>query len=193
MERLVVWRGLDDWRAEAAHVRVDGDRLNATGTQLGVTPEPYRLDYSLRTGPGFVTERLELSVLRSGALKRLLVVRRPDGTWTADDRVLTDVEGALDCDLQNSPLTNTMPVLREDLLASGAQPRDFVMAWVAVPDLTVHRSEQRYEPLDERRVRYVGLGTDFTADLELDDDGLVVRYPQLGERVQPSRGLTPLA
>jgi hypothetical protein len=183
MERLLVWGGLDDWRAESAHVRLDGDRLTATGTQLGVTPEPYRLDYSLRTTAGFVTERLELSVLRSGALKRLLVVRTPDGAWTADDRELPEVEGALDCDLQNSPLTNTMPVLREDLLAPGAEPRDFVMAWVAVPELEVHRSEQRYEPLDERRVRYVGLGTDFTADLELDEDGLVVRYPQLGERV----------
>ena len=50
MERLLIWRGLDEWRAETSHLRIDDDRLTATGTQLGVTPEPYRVDYSLRTG-----------------------------------------------------------------------------------------------------------------------------------------------
>ena len=73
MDRLLLWRGLDEWRAESAHVRIDGDRMTATGTQLGVTPEPYRLDYTLRTGPEFVTETLELSVLQTGALKLSLI------------------------------------------------------------------------------------------------------------------------
>ena len=181
MERLVVWRGLDQWRAEVSHVRIDGDRLSAQGTQIGVSPDPYRLDYSLRTGPEFVTATLELSLLRDGALKRLLLSRAADGSWTADDRPLPDVEGALDCDLGLSPLTNTMPVLRHRLLDPGAEPHDFVMAWVAVPDLTVHRGEQRYEPIDGRHARY--LDRTFTAGLELDDDGLVVHYPDLAERV----------
>ena len=54
MERLLVWRGLDAWRAESAFVQIESSRLTAHGTQLGA--EPYRLDYQLRTGPEFVTE-----------------------------------------------------------------------------------------------------------------------------------------
>jgi hypothetical protein len=65
----------------------------------------------------------------------------------------------------------------------GGEPADHVMAWVSVPDLGVRRSEQRYEPLDDHRVRFVSLDSDFVADLELDDDGLVVRYPRLAELV----------
>jgi uncharacterized protein len=190
MERLLVWRGLDEWRAESALVRIEGDRMSATGTQLGVTPEPYRLDYTLRTGADFITETLELSALSTGALKRLRLVRRADGTWTGDDRELPDVEGALDCDIQSCPLTNAMPVLRDGLLSPGAEPRDYVMAWVAVPDLTVHRSDQRYEPIDERHVRYVGLRTDFTAELEYGDDGLVLNYPDMAA-IASIKGLTP--
>ena len=179
MERLVIWRGIGDWRAEACWVRIDGERLLATGTQLGATPEPYRLDYTLRTGPRFVTESLDLSVVRAGVLRRLRLVREPDGRWSADDAPVSEVEDALDCDLGLCPLANTMPILREELLAPGAEPRDFVMAWVDVPELTVHRSEQRYEPIDERHVRFVGLGTSFVAELECDEDGLVERYPGL--------------
>ncbi len=186
MERLVIWRGLGEWRAEASYVRIEDGSLSAYGTQLGAEPEPYRLDYSLRTGADYVTETLELSLLRGGALKRLVLARKPDGSWTADDAPLPEVEGALDCDLGLCPLTNTMPVLREKLLDPGAEPVEFVMAWVAVPDLTVHRSEQRYEPMDEHHVRYVGRHRSFVGELELDDDGLVVRYPELAERVKPS-------
>jgi hypothetical protein len=184
MERLLVWRGLDGWRADGAFVRIEDGRLSAHGTQFGA--QPYRLDYHLRTGKDFVTESLELSLLRGGSLKRLLLERSPEGSWTVDNQPVTEVEGALDCDLGLCPLTNTMPVLREGLLKPDAQPHEFVMAWVAVPDLTVHRSEQRYEPIDAHHVRYVGRHRSFEGVLELDDHGLVVRYPELAERVSSS-------
>ena len=73
-----------------------------------------------------------------------------------------------------------MPVSRR---LPGRRPVDHVMAWVSVPTSAVLRSEQRYEPIDATHVRFVGLDDDFTAELELDEDGLVVRYPRLAERV----------
>jgi uncharacterized protein len=176
-ERLLVWRGLDAWRAECAYVRVEEGRLSAHGTQLGIDPEPYRLDYRLTTGPELITEALELSLLRGSRLRRLLLERASDGSWKADNRPVEEVRGALDCDLALSPLTNYMPAAR---LAEGVT--DHVMAWVSVPDLEVTRSEQRYERLGENRVRFVGLEDGFTAELELDEDGFVIRYPDLAER-----------
>jgi hypothetical protein len=78
-----------------------------------------------------------------------------------------------------------MPVLRERLLTNDAVPRDFVMAWVEVPSLHVVRSTQRYEPIDGHRVRYVDPShrDGFQAELEYDEDGLVIRYPHLAQRV----------
>ena len=179
MERLVIWRGVEEWLAEAAYVRIEDGRLSAHGTQLGAEPDPYRLDYSLRTGPDFVTETLELSVAARRRAAAAAPGARPgrqlDGRRQAACRTWT---GALDCDLAFSPLTNAMPILRHGLREPGAEPRDFAMAWVAVPGLEIHRSPQRYEPMDERHVRFVSLDSAFTAELELDDDGLVVRYPR---------------
>jgi uncharacterized protein len=183
VRRLVVWWGLDGWRAEAAHVELGEGRLSAHGTQIGADPEPYQLLYRLETGDGWVTRVLVVEVTFGGASRTLELERADDGSWTANGEPLPDVEAALDCDLGLCPLTNTMPVLRHRLLEPGAQPHDFVMAWVAVPDLSVHRSEQRYEPIDRSTVRYVGKHRDFVGELTFDDDGLVVRYPQLAERV----------
>jgi uncharacterized protein len=83
-------------------------------------------------------------------------------------------------DLGLSPLFNSLPVWRDGLLEDG-QARDYVMRFVSVPDLEVLESRQRYEPLGGRRLRFSS--GDFTAVLDFDDDGLVVRYEHLAERV----------
>jgi hypothetical protein len=172
--RFLVWRGLEEWLAEAAEIRLEDDRLHARGTQLGAEPQPYRADYELTTTTGWVTQRL---TVRAGT-RKLDLHRAGDGGWTVNGEPRPDLADALDCDLQSSPLTNTMPILRED-----RGPADLVMAWVSVPELGVRVSRQRYEPMDDGRVRFVSLDSDFSSELELDEDGLLVRYPRLAERV----------
>jgi hypothetical protein len=83
-------------------------------------------------------------------------------------------------DLGLSPLFNSLPVWRDGLLEDG-EARDYVMRFISVPDLEVLESRQRYEPLGGRRLRY--RSGDFTAVLDFDEDGLVVRYEHLAERV----------
>jgi hypothetical protein len=83
-------------------------------------------------------------------------------------------------DLGSSPLFNSLPV-RRDGLHRGGEPRDYRMTWVSVPDLTVTMAEQRYEPLAPGLVCF--RSEEFTADLEFDVDGFIVRYPGLAERV----------
>jgi hypothetical protein len=63
------------------------------------------------------------------------------------------------------------------------------MAFVTMPTLRVEASPQRYEHVrttgDGSVVRYISRDGDFTADLELDQDGLLVHYPRLARRVEP--------
>jgi uncharacterized protein len=176
--RQLVWRGLEEWLAEECTVELDDDRLRARGVQLGAEPVPYRVDYELVTGVDFVTERLIASAAKADGSRTLELLRSADGAWTANGEPLPELDGALDCDLAFSPLTNYMPARR-----LGAEPVDHLMAWVDVPSLEVRASPQRYEPIDERRVRFVSLDSDFVAELELDEDGLVVLYPRLAELV----------
>ena len=86
------------------------------------------------------------------------------------------LEGTDYFDLNFSPLFNTLP-----LLDGLEEPTDFVMTFVRVPSLEVERSEQRYEPLGERLVRYSS--GDFVAEIEFDEDCFVTQYQWLAERV----------
>ncbi len=200
MRRLVLWSGLDAWRAEASVVELMPRGALASGTQLGVDPVPYRLDYSLDAAEDFVTKSLQVEATGEGWARRLRLSHGGDGAWECEAEEdgtvrlpspggdLDAVRGARDCDLALSPLTNLMPIRRH---APHERPGelDFLMAWVSVPDLGVHASEQRYEHVrkteDQAVVRYVDLGTHlyFTSELELDGDGLVLVYPGLARRV----------
>jgi uncharacterized protein len=79
-------------------------------------------------------------------------------------------------DLGFSPLFNSLPVL-----AGLGEATDFVMTFVRVPSLEVFRSEQRYEPVSDRVVRY--RSDSFVADISFDDDGFVTHYEHLAQRV----------
>ncbi len=171
----LIWNGSDEWRQELCEVVLSDDGLAATGAQLGATPKPYRAAYELEVRGNWVTRRLRVEVAGIGTLE---LRHDGKGRWAGVPNA-AELEGVLDCDLAFSPLTNVMPIRRHRL---HEQPGavDFEMAWVSLPDLAVHRDRQRYEHLAPGRVRFSS--GDFTADLELDADGLVVTYPGLAAR-----------
>jgi uncharacterized protein len=196
--RRVAWTKESVVGAEHAVVTIASDRLTASSVAIADDPLPYRVDYELETGPDFVTARLFLRALGDGWERTLDLGRDADGTWTAETTSngspplpapggnVSLVEGALDCDVAHSPVTNSMPVLRYGMLDRPGS-RDFLMAWVSLPDLAFRPSRQRYVSLadvrETRVVRYESLDGTFTADLTFDADGLVIDYPELGRRL----------
>jgi hypothetical protein len=152
VRRIIVWKGLDAPRMEIARVELGSGQVRASGTQIGTG---YELRYELDD------DLLALELVGERSLEVRL--------------------GELDYfDLGLSPLFNSLPVWRDRVLEDG-EARDYVMRFVSVPELGVDESQQRYEPLGGRRLRY--RSGDFTAELEFDDDGLVIRYEGLAERV----------
>ncbi len=205
--RLLIWRGLDEWRTEAAEIHLTEDGMGARGTQIGLDPLPYRLGYRLEAPERFVTRSLEIEVSGDGWTRELDLRHDGKGSWQcrgaesgeahadlpAPGGDTTGLEDSLDCDLGFSPLTNFMPIRRHALHRRPGKA-EFVMAWVSVPDLALHVSAQRYEHLrlepEGAVVRFTdeGMFKGFTSELELDEDSLVRVYPGLAARVGPEQG-----
>lgn len=201
MNTSVAWAKDDPFGAEFVDASLAENTLSAIGVAVGSAPVPYRLDYVLETAADFVTTRL-LVASHGKSWRRTLDLRRArTGEWTAlvsahgnvamppPGADTTPLVGAVDVDLGLSPLTNTMPVLRDGLL-DRAGSADFLMAWVSVPDLAVTPEPQRYTVLEpgrngERRVGFESLDGDFTATLIYDDRGFVVDYPGIARRITP--------
>lgn len=195
VRRMAIWSGLEEWTAESARVEVGDAGIRATGTQLGADPLPYRLDYALdATGPAFATRHMRVAVAGEGWRRSIDLLRGEEGGWRCEAETEGAVElpapggdlstlasGALDCDLGRSPLTNLMPIRRHALHERPGR-HEIEVAWISAPDLTVVVAPQTYEHLRPGVVRF-SQPDGFTADIEVDADGLVLLYPRISRRV----------
>jgi hypothetical protein len=193
-KRSVAWAKDDPFGVEFAELRLGQDTLTASGVAIGTAPLPYRLDYAVKTGPGFATARLHVASRGEGWRRELDLRRDERGAWSIEvtEHGTVDLpssggdasllEGALDCDLGLCPVTNTMPILRHGLLHAGG-PVVLTMAWVAVPELSVRLDRQRYRHVRSHVVGFEAVDGTFSAEITCDDDGVVVDYPGIARRL----------
>ncbi len=176
------------------HAMVDDSRgLRARGTVLANEPRPYTCRYSLATDERWATSRLEVETEGAGWRRRVRLERVRD-QWRVTtsesgmlDRSLPGLElpeqlnSAIDIDMGYSPLFNTLPVRRRDLLSKPVGTSEtYLMAFLTVPELVVAATEQTYTVLGDDTIRFTS--GDFTTDVEFDPDGYVRHYPGLATR-----------
>jgi len=187
MVRALLWRRVDIAGVEYFRLWDSAAGPRLTGTVIMADAGiPLRLKYAVACAPDWTSRGVHVALTR-GAVTRHLKLTTGDGQrWWRSAEVPGAVEipavaGCLDVDLAFTPATNILPLRRLGLAVG--ESREMTAAWVRFPDLSIEPLPQRYTRLDERRVRYESRGGAFTAELEVDELGLVVRYPPLWERV----------
>jgi uncharacterized protein len=183
---VLMWQGALAPSLELAIVDLADGALSARGTMVRATPEPCTVSYQLVTTAGYVTSSLRVDAWGADWSRSLELWREPGGVWRASPGgALPVLDGAQDCDLAYSCMTSTMPVLRNRLQGRSGSA-ELVVAWIAIPDLSVHVSHQRYTHLARAAggavVKFES-GT-YAADVEFDATGFVTDYPGLARRVR---------
>jgi uncharacterized protein len=189
MERQVMWSPWSTLGLEHLHVHAESDDTVADGLILGVNEGgPFRVRYEIRCDSRWKLRAVHVSLL--GARSRSLhLLTDGEGAWTTESgEVLPSLSGCCDVDISATPFTNTLPIRRMALQAGSSVT--LRMAYITVPHLRVESAEQRYTCLEttssgaqyyfESLEQGVAL---FTAELQVDQDGLVMDYPGLFRRV----------
>ena len=172
--RRVAWRRTDEVLAdEHCTLAVRGGGLSLIGTVLGSEDGvPVRIEYRVLADGAGLTSAVHVRDLRGFEQRTLTLERSTKGAWTVAGVPAKGLKGCTDIDLGCSPSTNTLPIRRLPL-AIGASAT-IQAAWVRFPELEVVKAAQTYTRLDEFTYRYAS--GDFSADLTVDDDGLVATY-----------------
>jgi uncharacterized protein len=144
---------------------------------------PFRLTYRLNWDESWRLRDAELVLTTERSTQSLRLQTDGQGYWRdGDDLAIDALEGCRDIDIWPTPFTNSFPIRREPMAIG--ERRQFLMAWVFAPDLTVHPQPQAYTRLADRLYLFENLdGSDFRAELAVDKDGIVLDYPDLFRRV----------
>ena len=145
--------------------------------------EPFRLGYQLEWDDGWRLRSATLQVASASGKRMLSLLSDTRGRWSdARGEAIEALDGCLDIDIWPTPFTNSFPIRRESMAVG--ERRLFRMAWVIAPQLTVQPLAQAYTRVSGDRYRYESLdGSGFTAELRVDEEGLVLDYPGLFRRV----------
>ena len=142
---------------------------------------PFRLTYRLVWDESWRLRDAELAVVTERATRSLSLRADDQGHWRhGDGRAIPELDGCVDIDIWPTPFTNSFPILREPMAVG--ERRQFRMAWISAPDLTVQPKPQAYTRLADRRYLFESLDG-FRAELPVDEDGIVLDYPELFRRV----------
>jgi hypothetical protein len=148
---------------------------------------PFRLTYRLTWDESWRLRDAELIFATERSTRSLSLQTDGQGHWRhGDGQPIGDLDGCIDIDIWPTPFTNSFPIRREPLAVG--ERRQFRMAWIFAPDLTVQPQPQAYTRLSERLYLFESLdGSGFRAELPVDEDGIVLDYPGLFRRVKDNQ------
>jgi len=181
MTRTIFWRRLDTDGLERLQVVQDDGGIFVKGTILTTEDGGCRVDHDWHLDSNW--SALSVAVSREGADgRKALRLDRTGVSWKVDGQTRSDLDGASEVDLSLTPFCNTLALRR--LMETGGDTITLDIAYIDGVTLSVARSRQAYDRLNNRCVRYrdLGLTMGFEAMLDVDDAGFVTRYESLFER-----------
>ena len=169
------WQRLDAPGLEVFRLLPSGSNRVATSHVTFGGDPAFALQYVWTLDQDWRTRSLRLDVM--GDTDRWLTIERvaPTG-WRIEGHARAYMDCCDEIDVSATPFCNALAIRH-----LGDRDGEITALYVAVPDLVVTPSRQRYEKRGERTWRYIDLGVakGFEATLEIDADGLVRRYEGL--------------
>ncbi len=191
MERDIMWAPWNEPGLEHLHLFRKEEEIVADSVIIGIADHTlFRLWYEIVCAADWRVKELSL-ILLSGDGKSIKLRTDRHGHWfrVAGDPI-SSLDGCIDVDISTTPFTNTLPIRR--LALSPGQSVELLVAYFMIPDMELKPVRQRYTCLESNihggLYKYESLESGFSAELQVDSDGLVTDYSGLFKRVWPPPG-----
>jgi hypothetical protein len=175
------WRRIDE-EPGLEHFRLRRARggIEVESTLIGTGQRSFSMQYAWSLDVQWRSRKLHLRVFAAEE-HSVVIERAGTASWRVDGKARTEFDGCDELDVSATPFCNALAIRG----AGRRSSRELTALYVAVPELKLTPSRQRYERLGPARWRYVDLGVarGFTAVLQLDRAGLVRKYQHLFEQV----------
>lgn len=189
---FVRWAAWEGQGVEHCHFSVSQDGLTLNGVVVGNRDGEYGARYLVRADAAGRTRHVYVEYMDGSVLD---VSADADARWIDNTcgEALPELQGCLDVDIGVTPATNALPIRR--LKLSDGASAEIRVAYVPLPSqisevFRPRLADQRYTRLGANLYRYHGLFRNFTAELAVDSNGMVLDYPgyfrRLSDKTSPT-------
>lgn len=140
-----------------------------------VTVEDRTIRYQVITDAFWRVLELSIKDIDRPWLKLYLTRTEGDLWYDAEGILIPELSGCQEVDISITPFTNTLAIKK----LNNNHRKKFKVAYIRIPDFSYAAVEQAYQALGSGRYRYENLDTRFSAELIVDEFGLVSEYPGL--------------
>ena len=138
----------------------------------------YKIDYHITTNENWETTFVNIRT-RFDSLAELITLEKKDGKWFLNGKHNKELDKIFDVDISLTPFTNTLPINRLKLKDKERQVIEVL--YFDIFEKKTKSVKQVYTRLSSLEYVYENYDNSFTANIIIDDQGLVVDYPGLFE------------
>lgn len=141
----------------------------------------YTAEYLLKLSHRWQVNQFEISYVLNGISHSVSGAHTPD-EWIINRQVKPEFKKCVDIDITLTPFTNSLPINR--LRMNQDEPHQLEVLYINVLENRMYPVRQQYTKKSETTYNFQNIPNDFEADIIVDNQGFVVHYPQLFERME---------
>src|SRR3954451_4677982 len=182
MQTNLLWTGREYYSLENCFVKTTIKGIEINSIIIGkYNSKIYRVEYEIKTNKKWETVFVEVKSINGNKVKHLRFENDGKGNWYENGKQADLFKGCVDIDIALTPFTNTLPINR--LALSSGMEQQIQVIYFDVLKHRVKRVPQKYIRLSDTEYRYENVPNDFEAKIKVDEQGFVVDYPPLFERI----------
>jgi len=178
MRTNLIWSGIEYDSKEHCSITTRNGITTVDSVIVGsYQHDVYRVAYKLIINNKWQLTSVEINSLVNN--KETNYHLRSDGTgnWTSHNIETAKFKGCIDIDISLTPFTNTLPINRLNL--ADGQSAQIKVLYFNLLEQQLKPLHQQYTCLSSTEYKYENIPNDFEAIITIDEQGLVVNYPQL--------------
>lgn len=184
MQRNLIWKGLYADTAENCAVNfLEGGIIVRSEISGWLSMQALKVEYIIKLDNRWRVQEFEV-MAQIGNKPTAMYSMRSDssGRWyTKEGAENHNFYNCRYIDITLTPFTNTLPI--NGLLLKEGSSCDIDVLYIDIMEAGMRRDRQRYTKLGRLKYRFENDNGNFTADIDVDEDGFVTDYPELFESI----------
>ena len=175
------WKGLQNFTAERCIIDADEEDVTVMGIISSEQNDALSVVYSVVMTPNGEPVLVSLSGSIGEREIDEMYIRTEGNVWLKNEEMAEEFTDCTFVDISLTPFTNTLPI--RNLKLQAGESKTIKVLYFDVIEGEVKAMQQQYTCIDMHHYKFENVPNDFEAIITVDDEGFVVDYLGLFERV----------